>query len=126
MNYTSPLHSGVTLIFTTWAYPEPGKRGFTWHKKNRFAWTRLLGNTHLHIQSSGQKSTLTIQNVTRSDYGYYRVTATNDVGTYDQYMELLEKGSQLSNMCRRHNYDLYFIIIIIFMLHTQAKSFSIF
>ncbi|XP_053373002.1 nephrin-like, partial [Mercenaria mercenaria] len=87
-NITSILHTPVTLSFTTLAYPEPGPSGFSWHKEDGVRWTPLLSNTDLKISSSGLQTNLSLLNVSQTDYGQYRVTVVNSLGSFAQYMYL--------------------------------------
>ncbi|XP_045172593.2 uncharacterized protein LOC123534418 isoform X2 [Mercenaria mercenaria] len=93
-NKTSSLYVPTTLTFTTIAYPVPGPTGFLWHKENGLLWMPLLSSNDLLVSSSGSQSHLTILNVSQSDYGRYKVTATNDVGSYVQYLFLLREDIQ--------------------------------
>ncbi|XP_060599966.1 uncharacterized protein LOC132753501 isoform X2 [Ruditapes philippinarum] len=93
-NFTSVLYDTATLNFTALAYPEPGMNGFVWHKQNSFTWIPLLSNADVVILSSGLHTRLTIKNVSRSDFGHYRVTVTNEIGKYEQYIFLTETGQQ--------------------------------
>ena len=81
------------INFTVLAYPEPGTNGFVWDKQNSFTWIPLLSNVDLLIFSSGLQTTLTINNVSISDYGHYRITVTNEIGKYEQYMFLKATGN---------------------------------
>jgi hypothetical protein len=81
----------VILSFTALAYPNPGAKGFSWHKENGNDWTQVLANKDLLISSTAFQSNLTIPNVTKMDYGRYRLTIKNDLGTYVQYFGLTEK-----------------------------------
>lgn len=87
-NVTSSKYVPVTLIFTVIAYPEPGPTGFTWHKEVGTRWTPLLSNADIHISSTGLQTNLTIMNVSQSDYGQYRITTVNSIGTFEQYLFL--------------------------------------
>ncbi|XP_053389839.1 contactin-4-like [Mercenaria mercenaria] len=87
-NITSTLHTPVTLSFTTLAYPEPGPSGFSWHKEDGVRWTPLMSNADLKISSSGLQTNLTLLNVSQSNYGQYRVTVVNGLGSFEQYMYL--------------------------------------
>ncbi|XP_060558577.1 uncharacterized protein LOC132718855 [Ruditapes philippinarum] len=89
-NFTSSMYSMSTLSFTAIAYPEPGPKGFVWHKENSLRWEKLLSNTDIQISSSLLQSNLTIRNVTSSDYGHYRVTVTNDIDSFTQHLYLVE------------------------------------
>ncbi|XP_053372493.1 carcinoembryonic antigen-related cell adhesion molecule 2-like [Mercenaria mercenaria] len=92
-NITSSLNVPVRLSFTAIAYPEPGPAGFAWHKENAMRWMPLLSNEDLEISSLDLQTNLTILNVSRQDFGQYRVTVTNDIGRYEQFIFLKEEGS---------------------------------
>jgi hypothetical protein len=80
----------VILSFTALAYPNPGAKGFLWHKENGNDWTQVLANKDLLISSTDLQSNLTIQYVTKIDYGRYRLTIKNVLGIYVQYFSLTE------------------------------------
>ncbi|XP_053388680.1 hemicentin-1-like [Mercenaria mercenaria] len=105
-NITSALYVPVTLSFTALAYPQPGTKGFAWFKENGDTWAPVLSNADLHISSSVSQSNLTILNVSRADYGRYRLTVTNDLGNYVQYLfleeHIAENGGSSEN-CERHS-----------------------
>jgi hypothetical protein len=86
------MYVSVTLSFTALAYPEPGPKGFLWHKEDGIDWIPLLSNSDVQISSSGLQSNITIFNVSLSDYGTYRLTVTNEVGIYKQMISLVKKG----------------------------------
>ncbi|XP_053372717.1 obscurin-like [Mercenaria mercenaria] len=104
-NITSALHVPVTLSFTALAYPQPGTKGFAWFKENDIDWVPVLSNADLHIFSSASQSNLTILNVSKADYGRYRLNVTNDFGSYVQYLFLKEdvpNGGSSEN-CEGHS-----------------------
>ncbi|XP_060599967.1 uncharacterized protein LOC132753501 isoform X3 [Ruditapes philippinarum] len=103
-NFTSVLYDTATLNFTALAYPEPGMNGFVWHKQNSFTWIPLLSNADVVILSSGLHTRLTIKNVSRSDFGHYRVTVTNEIGKYEQYIFLTETDAQTSTQPSQRAY----------------------
>ncbi|XP_053384685.1 uncharacterized protein LOC128550197 [Mercenaria mercenaria] len=76
------------MRFTALAYPEPGRNGFVWHKENGSTWVQLLSNTDLLISSSELQTDLIIKNMSKTDYGHYRVTITNEIGKYEYHMFL--------------------------------------
>ncbi|XP_053374044.1 hemicentin-1-like [Mercenaria mercenaria] len=104
-NITSARFVPVTLSFTALAYPQPGTKGFVWFKEHGENWSPVLSNADLHISSSATESNLTISNVSKADFGRYRLTVTNDLGSYVQYLFLEEdvvgKGG-LSETCTRN------------------------
>ncbi|XP_053372983.1 carcinoembryonic antigen-related cell adhesion molecule 5-like [Mercenaria mercenaria] len=93
-NFTGSLYESVTLNLSTLAYPEPGSTGFLWHKESGMRWISLRSNTDLLISSSGLHSSLTIMNVSQQDYGQYRVTVTNAIGSYEHYLFLVDRNEQ--------------------------------
>ncbi|XP_053384649.1 uncharacterized protein LOC123535998 [Mercenaria mercenaria] len=86
--FPSSLNVPVLMRFTALAYPEPGRNGFVWHKENGSTWVQLLSNTDLLISSSELQTDLIIKNMSKTDYGHYRVTVTNEIGKYEQHMFL--------------------------------------
>lgn len=100
-NVTTELHSSLTLSFSAIAYPEPGPKGFAWYKEAGVGWFPLLSNEDLRISSSGLQSNLTPLNVSRGDYGHYKVIVTNIIATYVQHLFMFEK---MGTFCfRRQN-----------------------
>ncbi|XP_053396503.1 hemicentin-1-like isoform X2 [Mercenaria mercenaria] len=91
-NITSSLNVPARLSFTAIAYHEPGPTGFLWHKEEARKWIPLLSNDDLQMSSSGLQTNLTILNVSHQNFGQYRLTVMNDIGKYEQYMFLEEKG----------------------------------
>ncbi|XP_060569027.1 disorganized muscle protein 1-like [Ruditapes philippinarum] len=88
--FSSALHTQALLSFTALAYPEPGTNGFVWHKQHSSTWIPLLSNADLRISTSGLQTNLTITNVSKSDFGHYKVTVTNEIGKYEQHLYLTE------------------------------------
>jgi hypothetical protein len=81
------------MSFTALAYPYPGANGFFWQKRNDPNWTPVLANRDLLILSTAQQSFLTILNITNTNYGQYKLTVNNSLGTYIQHYNLKEKIS---------------------------------
>ncbi|XP_060580489.1 peroxidasin homolog [Ruditapes philippinarum] len=90
-NITSLLGTPVTLTFVALAYPEPGPNGFTWFKEIGSRWTQVLSNEDYKISSSGLESNLTILSVSKADFGQYRVSVENSIGSYNQYIFLVRQ-----------------------------------
>jgi hypothetical protein len=82
------MYVPVTLSFTTLAYPEPGPKGFLWHKEDGIDWIPLLSNSDLQISSSGLHSNITSNAA---------LTVTNEVGLYKQMIRLVKKGKLISH-----------------------------
>ncbi|XP_060580488.1 CD166 antigen-like, partial [Ruditapes philippinarum] len=90
-NITSLLGTPVKLTFVALAYPEPGPDGFTWFKEIGSRWTQVLSNEDYKLSSSGLESNLTIISVSKIDYGQYRVSVENSIGSYNQYIFLVRQ-----------------------------------
>lgn len=90
-NVSSYLYSVVILSITVIAYPSPGTKGFSWSKEESAGWLPLLSNADLKISSSALQSNLTLMNISRGDFGLYRVTVTNTIGSYEQHIFLSEE-----------------------------------
>ncbi|XP_060599472.1 hemicentin-1-like, partial [Ruditapes philippinarum] len=88
---TVTLNAPVTLTFQALAHPEPGPKGFAWYNFRETRWLQILTNEDFHISSSGLETNLTIFSVSQNDYGQYRVTTMNSIGTYNQYFSLLQQ-----------------------------------
>ncbi|XP_060599665.1 carcinoembryonic antigen-related cell adhesion molecule 5-like, partial [Ruditapes philippinarum] len=88
---TVPLDAPVTLTFQALAHPEPGPKGFAWYNFRDTRWLQILTNEDFQISSSGLETNLTIFSVSQNDYGQYRVTTINSIGTYNQYFSLLQQ-----------------------------------
>ena len=80
------------MTFEVLAYPDPGPGGFTWYKQRGTEWLQILSNEDFQIISHELVTRFTILNVSGSDYGQYRVTAENVVGSCHQYFHLLQQG----------------------------------
>jgi hypothetical protein len=78
------------MSFTALAYPNPGSKGFSWQKENGANWTPVLANRDLLITSTALQSNLTILNITKTDYGRYRLIVNNSIGTFIQHFNLAE------------------------------------
>lgn len=112
-NVTSQLHVPATLKFTALAYPEPGSKGFSWHKENGVEWMPVLSNVDLQITSSSVQTNMTILDVSRSDYGRYRLTVTNVIDSYVQYFVLSESILSVSSSCDAHSNNDFQILGIV-------------
>ncbi|XP_060580822.1 uncharacterized protein LOC132737538 isoform X2 [Ruditapes philippinarum] len=122
------MYVPVTLSFTTLAYPEPGPKGFLWHKEDGIDWIPLLSNSDLQISSSGLHSNITIFNVSLWDYGTYRLTVTNEVGIYKQMIRLIKKDSTQKELVKKSDtegdaYNSWMIVGIVFGFLTIAIGF---
>ncbi|XP_060575518.1 uncharacterized protein LOC132732981 isoform X2 [Ruditapes philippinarum] len=92
-NVTSAIGAFATLTFSSIAYPTPGSKGFKWYKETFNEWIPLLSNEDLQISSAKLQTNLTIFNITRENFGKYRLTVTNNIGTYNQYYFLGQKDN---------------------------------
>ncbi|XP_060560760.1 uncharacterized protein LOC132720618 [Ruditapes philippinarum] len=101
-NITSQVGESVTLSFMVIAYPKPGPKGFSWSMEDRLNWVSLLSNEDLQISSSDLETNLTISNVSREQFGKYRVTTINRIGSYDQILFLSEKDFR-PDTCNKYN-----------------------
>ncbi|XP_060586014.1 uncharacterized protein LOC132741775 isoform X2 [Ruditapes philippinarum] len=89
-NISSILHVQAMLSFTTLAYPYPGLKGFSWQKENDANWAQVLTNRDFLITSTALQSNLTILNITKTDFGRYRLIVNNSIGTFIQHFNLAE------------------------------------
>ncbi|XP_045161961.2 hemicentin-1-like isoform X2 [Mercenaria mercenaria] len=88
--YTT-THVTATLSFTALAYPVPYQSSFIWQRKIGLMWSTLANSTQIKIIRSGLLTNLTIVNVTKSDFGKYRLSIENAVGIFEQIFYIAAK-----------------------------------
>jgi hypothetical protein len=123
--FSSALHTQALLSFTALANPEPGTNGFVWHKQHSSTWIPLLSNADLRISTSSLQTNLTITNVSKSDFGHYKVTVTNEIGKYEQHLYLTENGRSMFlyyRYCNKFYIDLEQLCRRLFKIIFQTKK----
>lgn len=91
-NLTSALHVSATFTFIGLAYPEPGVGGYQWNRKTVSDWENVTDGDRFHISSYGVFSNLTVKNVTKEDFGFYKLTVENEMGHLEQLYTLTANG----------------------------------
>jgi hypothetical protein len=103
----SATFATVTLNFTTLAYPIPPVSGYVWSRQTNEAmsnWTNITSSdTSLVISTLGLQSNLTIKNVTRFDFGLYRIMVENEIGSFEYIFNLAAASKYIKYIPNVHN-----------------------
>ncbi|XP_060558738.1 protein turtle-like [Ruditapes philippinarum] len=89
-NVTSALRVKSLFSFKGLAYPTPT---FTWLRKQGTTWKELSNNTLVSISTTGVNTSLTIKNVSQSDYGEYQLKIENEIDMFIQNYTLIPEGN---------------------------------
>jgi hypothetical protein len=109
-NVISALRYQTSFSFKGLAYPIPI---FTWFRKQGTTWKKLSNNTHLSISITGVDTNLTINNVSRSDYGEYQLKIENEIDIFIQDYTLIPEGNTIGFINILRLTFLYFFLLIL-------------
>ncbi|XP_053388705.1 uncharacterized protein LOC128551813 [Mercenaria mercenaria] len=79
-NISAALHSSKTLRFRVLPYLDSGVTTFNWFKQDTPVDNYIEHSGRIHVWSSSIESNLTINSVSESDFGEYRIEYNNSVG----------------------------------------------